>query len=84
MNLYYIMYPPGDFPYYDLGKTTHKPAPAPAKVHHNAPMPDKGARVMHDKGHNMGNHNAHKAPNREIAMNTRTNHGGSGHFSGRR
>ena len=67
----------------------HKPAPAPAKVHHKAPMPDKGARAMHDKGHNMGNHNmgnhnAHKAPNREIAQNTRSNHGGSGHFGGRR
>jgi len=54
---------------------------------------DKGARVMNDKGHmgnhnmgnhNMGNHNAHKAPNREIAMNTRTNRSGSGHFGGRR
>ena len=64
----------------------HKPAPAPAKVNHrNAPMPDKGARVMHDKGHNMGSHsNARKAPNREVAMNTRTNHSGSGHFVGRR
>ena len=62
----------------------HKPAPAPAKVRHNAPMPNKGARAMHDKGHNMGNHNAHKAPNREVAMNTRSNHGGSGHFGGRR
>ena len=49
---------------------------------------------MHDKGHNMGNHNmdnhnmgnhnAHKAPNREIAMNTRSNHGGASHFGGRR
>jgi hypothetical protein len=65
----------------------HKPAPAPAKVHHNAPMPDKGARAMHDKGHNTGNHNnAHKAPNREIAQNTHghNNHSGSGHFGGRR
>ena len=67
----------------------HKPAPAPAMGHHNAPMHDKGARVMNDKGHmgnhNMGNHNnAHKAPNREIAMNSRNNHGGSGHFGGRR
>jgi hypothetical protein len=77
----------------------HKPAPAPAMGHHNAPMHDKGARVMNDKGHmgnhNMGNHNrsaegrlqgknAHKAPNREIAQNTRNNHGGSGHFGGRR
>ena len=67
----------------------HKPAPAPAMGHHNAPMHDKSARVMNDKGHmgnhNMGNHsNAHKAPNREIAMNTRNNHGGSGHFGGRR
>ena len=62
-----------------------KPAPAPAMGHHNAPMHDKGARVMNDKGHNMGNHsNAHKAPNREVAMNTRNNHGGSGHFGGRR
>ena len=65
----------------------HKPAPAPAMGHHNAPMHDKGARVMHDKGHNMGNHNnAHKAPNREIAQNTHghNNHSGSGHFGGRR
>ena len=77
----------------------HKPAPAPAMGHHNAPMHDKGARVMNDKGHNMGNHNmgnhnmgnhnmgnhnAHKTPNREIAMNTRTNRSGSGHFGGRR
>jgi hypothetical protein len=72
----------------------HKPAPAPAMGHHNAPMHDKGARVMNDKGH-MGNHrstdgrlqgknNAHKAPNREIAQNTRSNHGGSGHFGDRR
>jgi hypothetical protein len=72
----------------------HKPAPAPAMGHHrsaegrlpgkNAPMHDKGARVMNDKGH-MGNHNnAHKAPNREIAQNTRNNHGDSGHFGGRR
>ena len=48
-----------------------KPAPAPAMGHRNAPMHDKGARVMNDKGHmgnhNMGNHsNAHKAPNREV------------------
>ena len=71
----------------------HKPAPAPAMGHRNAPMHDKGARVMNDKGHmgnhnmgnhNMGNHNAHKAPNREIAQNTRTNRSGSGHFGGRR
>ena len=66
----------------------NKPAPAPAKVLHNAPMPDKGARVMNDKGHmgnhNMGNNNARKAPNREIAQNTRTNRSGSGHFGGRR
>ena len=73
----------------------HKPAPAPAMGHRNAPMHDKGARVMNDKGHmgnhNMGNHNAHKAPNREIAQKTtvsndrpRNNHGGSGHFGGRR
>ena len=68
----------------------HKPAPpAPAMGHHNAPMHDKVARVMNDKGHmgnhNMGNHNnAHKAPNREFAMNTRNNHSGSGHFGGRR
>ena len=65
----------------------HKPASAPAMGHHNAPMHDKGARVMHDKGHNMGNHNnAHKAPNREIAQNTHghNNHSGSGHFGGRR
>ena len=62
----------------------HKPAPAPAMGHHNAPMPDRGARVMNDKGHNMGHSNAHKAPNREVAMNTRNNHGGSGHFGGRR
>jgi hypothetical protein len=57
----------------------NKPAPAPAKVHHNAPM--------HDKVHNMGSHNnAHKAPNREIAQNNHghNNHGGSGHFGGRR
>ena len=69
----------------------HKPAPAPAMGHHrsaegrlpgkNAPMHDK----VHNMGnHNMGNHNAHKAPNREIAMNTRSNHGGSGHFGGHR
>jgi len=63
----------------------HKPAPAPAKVHHHAPKLDKGASVMHDKGHNMGGHNnAHKAPNRAIAQNTRSNHGGNGHFGGRR
>ena len=64
----------------------HKPAPpAPAMGamgHRNAPMHDKG----HNMGnHNMGNHNnAHKAPNREVAMNTRTNRSGSGHFGGRR
>ena len=75
----------------------HMHKPAPAMGHHrsaegrlpgkNAPMPDKSARVMHDKGHNMGNHNnAHKAPNREIAQNTHghNNHSGSGHFGGRR
>ena len=68
----------------------HKPAPAPAARPHYAPMPDKGARVMHDRGHNMdhhhmGNHNnAYKTPNHEIAQNTRHNHGGSGHFGGRR
>ena len=68
----------------------HKPAPpAPAMGHRNAPMHDKGARVMNDKGHmgnhNMGNHNnAHKAPNREVAMNTRTNRSGFSHFGGRR
>ena len=67
----------------------HKPAPAPAMGHRNASMHDKGERVMNDKGH-MGNHNicnhnnAHKAPNREVAINTRNNHGGSGHFGGRR
>jgi len=62
-----------------------KPAPAPAMGHRNAPMHDKGARVMNDNGHNMGNHNnAHKAPDREVAQNTRNNHGGSGHFGGRR
>jgi hypothetical protein len=59
----------------------HKPAPAPAMGHGNAPMHDKG----HMGNHNMGNHNnAHKAPNREVAMNTRTNRSGSGHFGGRR
>ena len=58
-----------------------KPAPAPAMGHRNAPMHDKG----HMGSHNIGNHNnAHKAPNREIAMNTRTNRSGSGHFGGRR
>ena len=69
----------------------HKPAPpAPAMGHRHAPMHDRGVRVMNDKDHNMGNHNmgnhnnAHKAPNREIAQNTRNNHGGSGHFGGRR
>ena len=69
----------------------HKPAPpAPAMGHGHAPMHDKGARVMNDKDHNMGNHNmgnhnnAHKAPNREVAMNTRNNHSGSGNFGGRR
>ena len=73
----------------------HKPAPpAPVAKHNPAPMPDRGARVMNDKGHNMGNHNmgnhnmgnhnAHKAPNREVAMNTRTNRSGSGHFGARR
>ena len=68
----------------------HKPAPAPEMGHRNAQMHDKGARVMNDKGHNIGNHNmgnhsnAHKAPNREVAMNTRTNRSGSGHFGGRR
>jgi hypothetical protein len=59
------------------------------RVHgsHYAPMHDKGARVMNDKGHNMGNHNrsaegrlqgknAHRTPNREIAQNT---HGHSNH-----
>ncbi len=59
-----------------------------AAKHNPAPMPDRGARVMNDKGHmgnhSMGNHTAHKAPNREVAMNTRNNHGGSGHFGGRR
>ena len=59
-----------------------------AAKHNPAPIPDRGARVMNYKGHmgnhNMGNHNAHKAPNREIAQNTRNNHGGSGHFGGRR
>jgi hypothetical protein len=68
--------------------------PAPVAKHNPAPMPDRGARVMNDKGHmgnhnmgnhNMGNHNnAHKAPNREVAMNTRSNRSGSGHFGGRR
>ena len=68
----------------------HKPAPpAPAMGHRHAPMHDRGVRVMNDKdhnmgNHNMGNHNAHKAPNREVAMNTRNNHSGSGHFGGRR
>ena len=52
------------------------------KAHPKAYVTYKGG---HDKGHmgnhNMGNHNnAHKAPNREIAMNTRTNRSGSGHF----
>ena len=62
-----------------------KPAPAPAMGHRNAPMHDKGARVIHDKGHNMSNHNnAHRVPNREVAMNTPQNHGGSGHFGGHR
>ena len=45
--------------------------------------------VSYKGGHNkvhgshcahMGHSNAHKAPNREVAMNTRNNHGGSGHF----
>ena len=63
----------------------HKSAPAPVAKHNPAPMSDRGARVMNDKGHmgnhNMGNHsNAHKAPNREVAMNTRTNRSGFGHF----
>ena len=68
----------------------HKPAPpAPAMGHRHAPMHDRDVRVMNDKdhnmgNHNMGNHNAHKAPNREVAMNTRNNHSGSGHFGGRR
>ena len=67
----------------------HKSAPAPVAKHNPAPMSDRGARVMNDKGHmgnhNMGNHsNAHKAPNREVAMNTRTNRSGFGHFGGRR
>ena len=71
-----------------------KPAPAPVAKHNPAPIPDRGARVMNDKGHrsaegrlqgkNMGHSNAHKAPNREVAMNTRTNRSGSGHFGGRR
>jgi hypothetical protein len=64
----------------------HKPAPAPAMGHHRSAegrLPGKNA-PMHDKVHNMGNHNAHKAPNREVAMNTRSNHGGSGHFGGHR
>jgi hypothetical protein len=55
----------------------HKPAPAPAKVHFRSAegrMQSKNAPI-----HN----NAHKAPNREIAQNTR-NHSGSGHFGGRR
>ena len=67
----------------------HKPAPAPAMGHRPAPMHERGARVMNDKGHmgnhNMGNHNnAHRTPNREFAMNTRTHRSGSGHFGGRR
>ena len=62
----------------------HKSAPAPVAKHNPAPMPDRGPRIMNDKGHNMGNHNTHKAPNREVAMNTRTNRSGSGHFGGRR
>jgi len=42
----------------------------------------------HNKVHgshyaHMGHSNAHKAPNREVAMNTRSNHGGAGHFGGR-
>ena len=67
-----------------------KPTPAPAMGHSNAPMHDKGARVMNDKGHNMSNHNmgnhnnAHKAPNREIAQNSRNTRSGSGHIGGRR
>ena len=60
-----------------------KPALAPVAKHSPAPMPDRGARVMNDKGY-MDNHNAHKTPNREVAMNTRTNRSGSGHFGGRR
>ena len=56
----------------------HKPAPAPAMGHRNAPMHDKGARVMNDKdhnmgNHNMGNHNAHKAPNRKRTPGNRSN-----------
>ena len=66
-----------------------KPAPAPAMGHHNAPMHDKGHRSAEGRlqGKNMGNNNnAHKAPNREVAMNTHghNNHSGSGHFGGRR
>ena len=57
-----------------------KPAPAPVAKHNPAPMPDRGARVMNDKGHNMGHSNAHRTPNREVAMNTRSNRSGSGHF----
>ena len=36
--------------------------------------------VTYKGGHNK----VHKAPNREVAMNTRTHHSGSGHFKGRR
>ena len=66
----------------------HKPAPAPA-VHHPAPAPHHGKHgVAHNDRHgadrHMGNNNAHKTPNREIAMNTRNNHGGSSHYGGRR
>jgi len=64
----------------------HKPAPAPAKVHHGGPMPDKGPKAMHDNVHRSTG-----APNRAIAQKTTVSNdrphgtrGGSGHFGGRR
>ena len=57
----------------------HKPAPAPAMGHRNAPMHDNG----HMGNHNMGNHKAPKAPNREVAMNTH-GHSNHGHSNGGR
>ena len=52
----------------------HKPAPpAPAMGHRHAPMHDRGARVMHDRGRHPDNNH--------MAMNDRG--GRHGHFSHR-
>ena len=52
----------------------HKPAPAPAMGHRNAPMHDRGARVMNDRGRRP-------AVNNHMAMNDRSRN--AGHFSRR-